>query len=126
MKTNEKHIREGVIRTLFEFNKMKDLAKETTRVLGKAVPGVELQDTKSDGFMLRRMKDTTIRDEDITTALIKAIRHLLGGDDHDDVLDYIADNFEFAYDDDQVDDKLIDTFFIWNRSGRIMYVELDL
>lgn len=121
MRVNKKYMRLTIIQTLLGLYSMKDFAKEVTSVIDE----IELQDTKSTGFICRKKKDRDITEDQIVSGIAKTIGHMLD-EKLDETLDYIAENYEFAYESSMVDDALVRDIFEISRSGRLIYIEMDL
>ena len=125
MKMNKAHMYVAIIQSVLATSNMKHLAKEVMCRLNKSDKDcVEIQDTKTHGFSLRRKKDSEISDALIGDAIIDATNTIID-DNSDEVLDYISDNYEFTLDYDCIDESFVENIFEITRSGRIIYVEVD-
>ena len=126
MKMNDKYVHLSVMHTLLSLYDMKDLAKSVTKAICKDHGDiVELQTMKNSGFILRRKKDGTITDKEISKIMADVIKELMD-DKIDEVLDYISENYEFAYDSSAIGEEFIKEIFDISRTGRLIYIEIDI
>lgn len=125
MKMNDKYVHLSVMHTLLTLYDMKDLAKSVTKAICEDHGDVvELQTTKNSGFILRRKKDSNITDKELSKTMADVIEELMD-DKIDEVLDYISENYEFAYDSSTINEDFIKEIFDISRTGRLIYIEID-
>lgn len=125
MKINDKYVHLSIMHTFLALYDMKDLAKTVVKAANK-VNGetIELQNVKNSGFILRRKKDSSITDKELSKIMANVIEELMD-DKVDEVLDYISENYEFAYDSSAIGEEFIKEIFDISRSGRLIYIEID-
>jgi len=123
MKMNKKHMHAALMHTLVEYGSMKTLASKVVSHIADG-DGAEVQEVKSTGFTVRCKKDVDVSDSKMYKIIARGIRDIF--DDHiDDVLDYMADNYDIAYDSGMVDEDFSETIFEVMKSGRLIYVVMD-
>lgn len=125
MKVTDNDVRYGIIKTFLEYCGIDDLADITVMSINGDGHSVELDDCNDYGFTVRATMDRRIDDDDISKALIYAIRELFE-QNSDDVVEYMYDKFDIAYDPEDIDNDFVQTYFDWSRSGRLTTIELDL
>jgi len=126
MKLNKKLAYNAVGSALFHVCGMKVLSEAVVAVINDTTPGaVEVEAVCADGFTIRRKKDYNISDNGLYSAIVEATETLF--DKHDDeVIDYIADTYDFAYDPDFVTTDYAEDIFDVTRNGRLISIEADI
>ncbi|MDE6040470.1 MAG: hypothetical protein K2F99_02730 [Muribaculaceae bacterium] len=122
MKVNKKYIHTAVLHTAIEKGSVEEIANRTAEQLGGAI---EVYKTKTDGFILRQKKSAEVSKDELTEAITAAICSILE-DDIEDATDYIAENYDFPYDPDKIEENHIRDLLDYTYDGRLIYVELDM
>ena len=122
MKIVKKSIRLAMINTLFEFYTIKEFASAIAEAISKKYGSAEVHTTKKRGFSIRCKAD--VEEDAIIKTLVKTIRSFLD-DKYDEVLDYVADNYEIAYDSDMIDTDLVSDIFDISTNGRLIIIDID-
>lgn len=128
MKMNKKIMQKAVMHTVLELYKMKDFAEKVAETINGRQQGdaVELQGTKGTGFIIRRKKDVNITDSELSEAIVETVRELIDAQ-YDEAAGYIADTYEIDFEGtDCITGDLVKDVFEVTRSGRLIYVEVDL
>lgn len=125
MKVTDNDVCYALIKTFLEYCDITDMAELSVMSLKRDGHGVELDDSNDYGFTMRAISDGRIDDDDISSALIYAVRELFE-QGSDDMTEYMNDKFDIAYDPGDIDEEFVQTYFDWSRTGRLITVELDL
>lgn len=125
MKMNRKNINLAIVHAFFELYSVRQLAEHVVNDLDDLDTGsVELHSSKASGFTIRCKKDVEI-DVDLVRAIIADAMGDMLNDKEDEVIDYLADNYDIIYDSALVGKDLVKTVFDIDRSGRLLIVEID-
>lgn len=120
MKMNTKYMHIAYIQAVCHSAGMKALAERMADNLS-----IDVNDTKSNGFILRNVKDNVITTDQLRESLYKVVCDILD-DDLEEVTDFISDRYDFAFNPDTIDkDKLFSLFEV-DIDGRLICFELDL
>ena len=80
--------------------------------------------THADGIVLRKMKEINIIDNDIISAITKALRSII--EEFEDIKDICQDIYGFEYQNGYINDGFVSSLVEIRRSGKLIYVEFDL
>ena len=125
MKVNHKQLYAAIINGFLEVYKVKDLGKSVAERLDEKVGGIELQEAKASSFSMRCKKDADVTDTAIAGAIVHCVKALID-DRSEEIMDYIQDQYEIAYESDMVTEDFVKTLFDITRHGRIVYVDIDV
>ena len=93
LKTNKLYYYSAIVGTMMKFYNMKELAETVADELDEIVDTkIEVYNTKSDGFILRKKVDTGVSTADVIKGVCKAIKKLVKDTDGD-IADYLADQY---------------------------------
>lgn len=126
MKNNDSYKRSAVMHTFFTFYTVHELAEKISEI-SKDCVNVELDvyNTKTDGFILRKRKDTIIGNQSMIKLMRKAIKAIIQLDS-DGFSEYMEDQHDCVYSDEYVTDDMIEEFFTINKNGRLYTIEIDM
>ena len=74
---------------------------------------------------MRRKKDAVITDSDVQNSIRDALIDIID-ENVDDIKDFISENYEFEYDPSIITAGFISDVFDIDRSGRLIYIEVDV
>lgn len=80
--------------------------------------------THADGIVLRKMKEINVIDNDIISAITKALRSII--EEFEDIKDICQDIYGFEYQNGYINDGFVSNLVEIRRSGKLIYVEFDL
>lgn len=129
MKKNLKYIQSTILYETMKVYTTRDLADRLLHLLNKKSDSeLSVYETHSDGIVLRKKRDGNVTDNDIVDAVNKAIRWLIDKsvNTDDDIVDEINGNYDFDYDEKDLTDAFISDVLQIRRSGRLIYIEIDL
>lgn len=126
MKNSKKLMRMATMHAFLQTSNMEELAKATAKEFNAAHSGdVEVDSVKENGFTMRRKKDAVITDSDVQNSIRDALIDIIDKN-VDDIKDFISENYEFEYDPSIITVGFISDVFDIDRSGRLIYVEVDV
>lgn len=115
----------AVLGTLMKFYNMKELAEAVADELVDIVDTkIEVYNTKSDGFVLRKKVDIGISAADVYKASWKAIKKLIQNTDGD-IESYLSDQYDIEYDEKMVNHELVSSFMDIELNGRMIIAEFE-
>ena len=115
----------AVLGTLMKFYNMKELAEAVADELVDIVDTkIEVYNTKSDGFVLRKKVDIGISAADVYKASWKAIKKLIKNTDGD-IESYLSDQYDIEYDEKMVNHELVSSFMDIELNGRMIIAEFE-
>lgn len=124
MKNIDKYNANAVFGALIKFYDIHDIAEAVSNAISEDCKvSVDVYRVKSDGFILRKKKDTGLLVNGVYKAIRTAIKKLVA--EADGVTDYISDQYEVDYTEKMVDIDFIQYIFTVNIRGRIIFVEID-
>lgn len=104
---------------------MKELAEAVADELVDIVDTkIEVYNTKSDGFVLRKKVDIGISAADVYKASWKAIKKLIQNTDGD-IESYLSDQYDIEYDEKMVNHELVSSFMDIELNGRMIIAEFE-
>lgn len=126
MKVNKTYTYSALMSTLMKFYAISDIAKKMAENIASET-GVEIDiyNCKSDGFILRKRKETTISLATLIQIFAKTIREMVD-EEKDGIVDYLYDIYDVEYKEKDIDNKFATTIVEIVRSGRLITVELDM
>lgn len=125
MKVNRLYAYSAVLGTLMKFYNMKELAEAVADELVDIVDTkIEVYNTKSDGFVLRKKVDIGISAADVYKASWKAIKKLIQNTDGD-IESYLSDQYDIEYDEKMVNHELVSSFMDIELNGRMIIAEFE-
>lgn len=126
MKVNKTYTYSALMSTLMKFYAISDIAKKMAENIASET-GVEIDvyNCKSDGFILRKRKETTISLATLIQVFAKTIREMVD-EEKDGIIDYLYDIYDVEYKEKDIDNKFATSIVEIVRSGRLITVELDM
>lgn len=126
MKVNKTYTYSALMSTLMKFYAISDIAKKMAENIASET-GVEIDvyNCKSDGFILRKRKETTISLASLIQIFAKTIREMVD-EEKDGIVDYLYDIYDVEYKEKDIDNKFATSIVEIVRSGRLITVELDM
>lgn len=126
MKVNKTYTYSALMSTLMKFYAISDIAKKMAENIASET-GVEIDvyNCKSDGFILRKRKETTISLATLIQVFAKTIREMVD-EEKDGIVDYLYDIYDVEYKEKDIDNKFATSIVEIVRSGRLITVELDM
>lgn len=126
MKVNKTYTYSALMSTLMKFYAISDIAKKMAENIASET-GVEIDvyNCKSDGFILRKRKETTISLATLIQVFAKTIREMVD-EEKDGIVDYLYDIYDVEYKEKDIDNKFATSIIEIVRSGRLITVELDM
>ena len=125
MKKNVSYMRTCILNEVTKLYSMQEFAKGIVKILNKKHDiDISIYETSDDGFALRKKKDGTVTDNELISALCDTVKDLI--DDNDDVADIIQEQYDFELDKKLITDSFISDIVSIRRSGRLIYIEIDL
>lgn len=120
MKMNKKYAHVAYIRTAIALSSMEDLAERISKHAD-----LEVSKVKSSGFILRAKSGQEVSDAILQLCIYEGVCDILE-DDHAETTDYISENYDFAFDPNDIEQERLASLFEINRDGRLVYMELDI
>lgn len=126
MKVNKTYTYSALMSTLMKFYAISDIAKKMAENIASET-GVEIDvyNCKSDGFILRKRKETAISLATLIQIFAKTIREMVD-EEKDGIVDYLYDIYDVEYKEKDIDNKFATSIVEIVRSGRLITVELDM
>lgn len=125
MKKNVSYMRTCILNEVTKLYSMQEFAKGIIKILNKKHDiDISIYETSDDGFALRKKKDGTVTDNELISALCDTVKDLI--DDNDDFADIIQEQYDFELDKKLITDSFVSDIVSIRRSGRLIYIEIDL
>lgn len=126
MKVNKTYTYSALMSTLMKFYAISDIAKKMAEnITFETGVEIDVYNCKSDGFILRKRKETTISLATLIQVFAKTIREMVD-EEKDGIVDYLYDIYDVEYKEKDIDNKFATTIVEIVRSGRLITVELDM
>lgn len=126
MKSSTSYIYSAIMSALMKFYNIHDVADKISELSLDAVGNrLDVYSCKSDGFILRRKGDGSITNSEYNKLFCKAIKQLVD-ETNDGLSAYVADVYEFDYENKQINSDFAEYIFSTKTEGRLIYVEVDL
>lgn len=126
MKVNKTYTYSALMSTLMKFYAISDIAKKMAEnITSETGVEIDVYNCKSDGFILRKRKETTISLATLIQVFAKTIREMVD-EEKDGIVDYLYDIYDVEYKEKDIDNKFATTIVEIVRSGRLITVELDM
>ena len=129
MKKNLKYIQNTILYETMKVYTTRDLADRMIHLLNKKSDmDLTVYETHSDGLVFRKNRDCVVTDTDIIVATNKAVKWLIDQsiNTDDDIVDEINGNYDFNFDEKDLTDSFFSDILQIRRSGRLIYIEIDL
>lgn len=129
MKKNLKYIQNTILYETMKVYTTRDLADRMIHLLNKKSDmDLTVYETHSDGIVFRKKRDGVVTDTDIIEATNKAVKWLINQsiNTDDDIVDEINGNYDFNFDEKDLTDSFFSDILQIRRSGRLIYIEIDL
>ena len=125
LKTNKLYYYSAIVGTMMKFYNMKELAETVADELDEiADTKIEVYNTKSDGFILRKKVDTGVSTADVIKGVCKAVKKLVKDTDGD-IADYLADQYDIEYDEKMINHEFASSFLEVGFNGRMIIIEFE-
>lgn len=125
MKKNLSYMQTCVLNEVTKLYSMQQFADGIVKILSKKHDiDVSVYETSDDGFALRKKKDGTVTDNELISALCKTIKDLI--EENDDIAEVVQDLYDFELDKKLITDAFMSDIVSIRRSGRLIYIEIDL
>ena len=126
MKVNKTYTYSALMSTLMKFYAISDIAKKMAEnITFETGVEIDVYNCKSDGFILRKRKETTISLATLIQVFAKTIREMVD-EEKDGIVDYLYDIYDVEYKEKDIDNKFATSIVEIVRSGRLITVELDM
>ena len=126
MKVNKTYTYSALMSTLMKFYAISDIAKKMAEnITSETGVEIDVYNCKSDGFILRKRKETTISLATLIQVFAKTIREMVD-EEKDGIVDYLYDIYDVEYKEKDIDNKFATSIVEIVRSGRLITVELDM
>lgn len=128
MKKNVVYIQTSILNEVMKNYTSRDVADKVMEILADNGDDVTVYETHEDSIVFRKKRDGIVTDTSIIKAFVKALRKIIkhSKDDGEDLVDAINDNYDFEYDEKYLDEGFFSTILSIRRSGRLIYIEIDL
>ena len=126
MKSNKTYCYSAIMSALLKFYSIHDIAKGIEEISSDVI-GNELvvYTCKSDGFILRKKKDSIISDADIVKAIVKVLKKLISDED-DGIESYVSEQYDVDMSDSMVCSDMVERIFDIEKNGRMIIIEMDI
>lgn len=118
----------AVISAVLKFYSVHEIAEATAEMLKEVTGGAnefDVYNAKSDGFVLRKRKDSSVSFADMHKSFYKTIRKLVEDED-DGITSYMYDQYDVKYDKDEVNSDFSEYILDITTNGRLITFVLDI
>ena len=118
----------AVISAVLKFYSVHEIAEATAEMLKEVTGGAnefDVYNAKSDGFVLRKRKDSSVSFADMHKSFYKTIRNLVEDVD-DGITSYMYDQYDVKYDKDEVNSDFSEYILDITTNGRLITFVLDI
>lgn len=118
----------AVISAVLKFYSVREIAEATAEMLKEVTGGAnefDVYNAKSDGFVLRKRKDSSVSFADMHKSFYKTIRKLVEDED-DGITSYMYDQYDVKYDKDEVNSDFSEYILDITTNGRLITFVLDI
>lgn len=128
MKMKKMYMYSAVISAVLKFYDVHEIAEATAEMLKEVTGGAnefDVYNAKSDGFVLRKRKDSSVSFADMHKSFYKTIRKLVEDED-DGITSYMYDQYDVKYDKDEVNSDFSEYILDITTNGRLITFVLDI
>lgn len=128
MKMKKMYMYSAVISAVLKFYSVREIAEATAEMLKEVTGGAnefDVYNAKSDGFVLRKRKDSSVSFADMHKSFYKTIRKLVEDED-DGITSYMYDQYDVKYDKDEVNSDFSEYILDITTNGRLITFVLDI